>query len=125
MSRIPPTSAEACASLFSWFTGTTPRSDSSPAFTSALRPRAFADRSADIAGALEVSLFETSVLVHIVSRRARGLRLRRIRFRLAIYGKIDMAFPFNEQGQHPETRFSQLNTRPTDASIYAWAVPSR
>jgi hypothetical protein len=38
------TSAEACASLFGGFTGTTARSDSSPAYTSGVRLWAFPDR---------------------------------------------------------------------------------
>src|SRR5208283_5701742 len=40
-----PTSAEGCASLFGWFTGTTAQSDFSCTFTSAVRFMAFADRS--------------------------------------------------------------------------------
>src|SRR5919201_5289495 len=40
-----PDSAEACASLFAWFTGTTAQSDFSCACMSAVRFMAFADRS--------------------------------------------------------------------------------
>src|SRR5215470_15246255 len=40
-----PASAEACASLFVWFTGTTAQSDFSCPFASAVRFMAFADRS--------------------------------------------------------------------------------
>src|ERR1035437_3316010 len=65
------------------------------------------------------------VLMHIVSRRARGLRLRRILFRLAIYGGIDVAFPIDKQGRHPGLGFRSSIARPTDASVYAWTAPSR
>jgi hypothetical protein len=37
----------------------------------------------------------------------------------------DVAFPFCPQGRHPGEVFSQLDTRPTDASIYASAATSR
>src|SRR5947207_10115286 len=40
-----PDSAEACASLFDWFTGTTEQSDFSSTCMSAVRFMAFADRS--------------------------------------------------------------------------------
>src|SRR6266478_1285529 len=40
-----PASAEACASLFDWFTGTTAQSDFSSTCMSAVRFMAFADRS--------------------------------------------------------------------------------
>jgi len=40
-----PDSAEACASLFDWFTGTTAQSDFSCTCMSAVRFMAFADRS--------------------------------------------------------------------------------
>ncbi len=39
-----PASAEACASLFGWFTGTTAQCDFSGTYTSALWFMAFADR---------------------------------------------------------------------------------
>src|SRR5712691_1133469 len=42
---LSPASAEACASLFDWFTGTSAQSDFSCTFTSAVRFMAFADRS--------------------------------------------------------------------------------
>ena len=73
------TSAEACASLFGGFIGTPARSDSSPAYTSGVRRSAFPDRS---------PLWEhrrgLPVLVHAVSQRAWGLRLRGTTRRLAL-----------------------------------------
>src|SRR5215472_18933241 len=43
--RFAPASAEACASLFDWFTGTSAQSDFSCTSMSAVRFMAFADRS--------------------------------------------------------------------------------
>ena len=37
----------------------------------------------------------------------------------------DVAFPLCEQGRHPVRQFSELNTRPTDASVYASPAASR
>ena len=51
------TSAEACASLFGSFIGTTARSDSSGAYTSGLWLLAFPDRSPNFEDAPEVSRF--------------------------------------------------------------------
>src|SRR6266581_1694986 len=76
-----PASAEGCPSLFGWFTGTTAQSDFSCTFMSrrsvyglrgpvlVFRPR----RAGDL-----------PVLVHVVSQRARVLRLRRTYQSLAI-----------------------------------------
>ena len=53
-----PTSAEASASLFGWFTGTTAQCDFSGTYTSALWFMAFADRpSSTSKGVLEISRF--------------------------------------------------------------------
>src|SRR5262245_3825340 len=69
-----PDSAEACASLFDWFTGTTAQSDFSCACMSAVRFMAFADRSCSF----EQDVQEISRLsCMFVSQRARVLRLRK------------------------------------------------
>ena len=60
-----PTSAKACASLFGWFTGTTPQSDSSVACASAFRHYAFSDRPAESAGATEVSRFSCMLFLSV------------------------------------------------------------
>ncbi|MEO6923072.1 MAG: hypothetical protein ABI142_04550, partial [Bryocella sp.] len=52
-------------SLFGCFTGTTQQSDSSIAYTSALRLCAFADRSAFSADALEVSRFSCMLFLDV------------------------------------------------------------
>ena len=77
-----PTSAEDCSSLFGWFIGTMARSDSSRACMSdvaALRllgPASISDGPRRSRG--------LPVLVHVVSQRARVLRLRRTDWSLAI-----------------------------------------
>jgi hypothetical protein len=38
---------------------------------------------------------------------------------------VCVAFPLRYQGRHPDLRFSQLNTLPTDTSIYASTAASR
>ena len=68
-----PTSAEACASLFDRFTGTTAQSDFSSTCVSAVWLMAFADRPSS----LHEGGGDLPVLVHVVSQRARVLRLRR------------------------------------------------
>src|ERR1035441_4572590 len=69
-----PTSAEASASLFGWFTGTTAQSDFSNTCASALWFMAFAGRPwLSHQGVLEISRFSCMLF----SQRARVLRLRR------------------------------------------------
>ena len=60
-----PASAEACASLFGWFIGTSPRSDSSAAFMTALWLCAFAVRPAESAGTTEVSRFSCMLFLGV------------------------------------------------------------
>src|ERR1700686_2614509 len=76
-----PTSASGCPLLFGWFIGTIPESDSSETCLSAVWHNAFSDRSR----LCEPRSFRgLPVLVHVVSQRARVLRLRRADFPLAI-----------------------------------------
>ena len=100
---LPSTpSAEACASLFGGFMGTMASCDSSGACMSGLWLLAFPDRSPNVRGRPR----GLPVLVHIVSRRARGLRLRRVR-RAAreLAPPADVAFPQSGPGRHPNLSF--------------------
>src|SRR5271157_2026992 len=65
------------------------------------------------------------VLVHIVARRARGLRLRRARHRLANSADRQCCLPTVRTGSAPGSMFSQLNTLPTGTSVYASPAASR
>ncbi len=65
------------------------------------------------------------VLVHAVAQRAWGLRLRGITRRLALSVGACVAFPLRKQGRHPDLWFSQLDTLPTDTSVYASTAASR
>ena len=65
------------------------------------------------------------VLVHVVSRRAQGLRLRGILLALAFTGRFDVAFPLEPQGRHPHMGSRSSISWPTDASVYASAPTSR
>ena len=64
------------------------------------------------------------VLVHEVSQRARGLRLRGTRWRLAI--SSPPVWPSTiVTVSASQSAFSKLNTRPTDAAVYASRAASR
>jgi hypothetical protein len=65
------------------------------------------------------------VLVHVVSQRARGLRLRRTDGSLAIIANHRGAFLHRERVGVLVLRFSTLNTRPTDTPVYASSHISR
>src|SRR5271157_4841822 len=65
------------------------------------------------------------VLVHIVARRARGLRLRRARHRLANSADRQCCLPTVRTGSAPGSMFSQLDTLPTGTSVYASPAASR
>jgi hypothetical protein len=66
------------------------------------------------------------VLVHVVSQRARVLRLRRTGWTLASNAANRVAFPVTSEGRHPETTvFRSSIARPTDTSIYASSATSR
>src|SRR6516165_6233456 len=61
-----PTSAEVCSPLFGWFTGTTAQSDFSGTFMSAVRFRAFADRSCSLGqDVLEISRFSCMLFLSV------------------------------------------------------------
>ena len=63
----------------------------------------------------EVSGLGDWVLVHTVSQRALGLRLRGISARTRDSALAGVAFPMHPQGRHPNFTFSKLNTQPADA----------
>jgi hypothetical protein len=65
------------------------------------------------------------VLVHVVSQRARGLRLRRTDCSLAVIANHRVAFLHQERVDILILRFSKLNTRPTDTPVYASSGISR
>ena len=50
------------------------------------------------------------VLVHVVSQRAQVLRLRRAGWPLASSAASRVAFPLSLRGQHPDPRFSKLDS---------------
>ena len=57
----------------------------------------------------EVSGFGDWVLVHAVSQRAWGLRLRGISARTRVIALAGTAFPLMAQGRHPILPFSKLD----------------
>ena len=66
------------------------------------------------------------VLVHVVSRRARVLRLRRIDSPLAISVAAVLPSSYSEWSRHPDLRaFRSSIAPPTDASVYASRDTSR
>src|SRR5438128_8963432 len=108
-----PASAEACASLVDWFTGTTAQSDFSSTCMSAVWFMAFADRL----------FFRTRrtrdlpVLVHVVSQRARVLRLRRTEQPLANSVAAVLPSSISERSRHPDpSAFRSSIAPPTGTS---------
>src|SRR3954447_12473003 len=77
-----PISVEDCSSLFDRFTGTMAQSDSSEVYLSAVWRNAFSEPISTLVESR--SLRDLPVLVHVVSLRARVLRLRRADLPLAI-----------------------------------------
>ena len=66
------------------------------------------------------------VLVHVVSQRARGLRLRRTDKPLAKYRSLSCCLPLiRRESASWNNDFSKLNTRPADTSVYASNATSR
>jgi hypothetical protein len=66
------------------------------------------------------------VLVHVVSQRARVLRLRRTGKPLAIYVGAVLPSSYSEWSRHPDLRaFRSSMAPPTDASVYASRNTSR
>ena len=107
-----PTSASGCPLLFGWFIGTIPESDSSETCLSAVWHNAFSDRSR----LCEPRSFRgLPVLVHVVSQRARVLRLRRADLPLAITRQAVLPSRIGETvgGPVPITFRSSI-ARPTD-----------
>ena len=101
-------SAESCPSLFGWFTGTTAQSDFSCTFMSAVRFMAFADRSWFCCPRRAGDL---PVLVHVVSQRARVLRLRRTEQSTRDYrGCLCCLPPLGTESASCSIGFSKLNS---------------
>ena len=122
MTRALPsaTSAEACASLFGDFIGSTARSDSSPAYMSGLWLLAFPDRSPQ-GNTEEVSRFSCILLrgvpgVFDYAGPDVGSRFIAVR---------PCCLPTVRTGSAPGSMFSQLDTLPTGASVYASPAASR
>src|SRR5271167_1215474 len=101
-----PGSAEDRSSLFAWFIDSMARSDSSEACASAVWLYAFADRPRPPFGARRSR--GLPVLVHVVSQRARVLRLRTARSRLSRNSRV--AFLQSGESRRPGLRFSKLNS---------------
>ena len=108
-------------SLFGWFIGTSPQSDSSAASMPALWLCAFAVRPAESAGTTEVSRFSCMLFL----QRARGLTTTGDSACPRDDGQADVAFPCNGYRSASPSKFSKLNTRPTSAPVYASTATSR
>ena len=83
----------------------------------AVRPEAFARRPA--ACSPNRRLRGLPVLVHEVSRRVGGLRLRRAVQGLALAFPVHVAFRLRQGRRRPDCAFSKLNTQPTYTPVYA------
>src|SRR5208282_5089574 len=100
---LSPGSAEDRSSLFAWFIDSMARSDSSRACVSAVWLWAFADRPRPLAGARRSR--GLPVLVHVVSQRARVLRLRRTVCSLALSRNSRVAFLQSGESRRPGFAF--------------------
>src|SRR5882724_94532 len=121
-----PGSAEDRSSLFAWFIDSMARSDSSRACVSAVWLWAFADRPRSLAGPRRSR--GLPVLVHVVSQRARVLRLRRTNCSLATIAKQPCCLPpirresaswfafFEVQSPGPPIPLSTLRATPRDVT---------
>src|ERR1700719_966247 len=119
-----PGSAEDRSSLFAWFIDSMARSDSSRACVSAVWLWAFADRPRSLAGARRSR--GLPVLVHVVSQRARVLRLRRTDCSLAIIAKQPCCLPpIRRESASWFCVFRSSIARPTDTPVYASGDTSR
>ena len=119
-----PGSAEDRSSLFVWFIDSMARSDSSRACASAVWLWAFADRPRSLAGARRSR--GLPVLVHVVSQRARVLRLRRTDCSLAFIAKQPCCLPpIRRESASWFCVFRSSIARPTDTPVYASSDTSR
>src|SRR5207302_6905128 len=109
-----PASAEACASLFDWFTGTTAQSDFSSTCMSAVWFMAFADRSCSFEQDVrEISRFSCMLFL----QRARVLRLRRTEQPLANSVAAVLPSSISERSRHPDpSAFRSSIAPPTGTS---------
>src|SRR5580692_11462715 len=118
-----PTSAEGLPPWFGWLTGTT----STVRLLQRVRVRIAA------CGLRGPALIvrprragDLPVLVHVVSQRARVLRLRRTQQPLAICAAAVLPSSYSEWSRHPDLRaFRSSIAPPTDASVYASRNTSR
>ena len=115
------TSTKACAPLFGGFIGTIASCDSSEAYMRAVRPqpspagpplfwRTSRRSPGSRAYSCSACLGSTTTRDHSPARVNVG---------------VCVAFPIRKQGRHPDLRFSELNTQPTDPSVYASTAASR
>jgi hypothetical protein len=119
--RLPSAlSACACALLFERFIGTMPRSDSSPAFMSVFGFRLHAPacycsqapaRSLGSRACCFFACVGSSTTQDSIDTRATV--------------SMNIAFPFWQQGRHPDWLFRSSIAQPTNASVYASAPTSR
>src|SRR5712671_1720913 len=118
-----PSSANSFPSLFEWFIGTPPLSDSSVTCTRVLWLFAFTRRPAAVFCRRHHR--GLPVLVSEVSGRVRGLRLRRADLVLTISPLVILPSALAERRRRPDCKFSKLNTLPTYPLFYASMVASR
>ena len=104
---------EGFPSLLGCFTGTTRQSDSSITCMSALWLCAFADRSARLADALEVSRFSCMLFLDVPGSSTTP-RPASARDSVA---STDIAFPLSKQGRHAVRQLSGLNS-PAHRCLY-------
>ena len=121
---LSPGSAEDRSSLFVWFIDTMARSDSSSACVSAVWLCTFADRPRPPFGPRRSR--GLPVLVHVVSQRARVLRLRRTVCSLAINAIQPCCLPLiRRESASWFCVFRSSIARPTDTPVYASSNISR
>ena len=113
-------SADALPSWFEWFIGTMPLSDSSETYIRAVRPKPL-----PVGPSADGHLRGLPVLVSEVSRRARGLRLRRAVRETRAVASRPCCLPPSQGRRHPDGAFSKLNTLPTYSPVYASLDTSR
>src|SRR5260370_24504585 len=118
-----PFSANSFPSLFEWFIGTPPLSDSSVTCARVLRLIAFTRRPAAVFCRRHHR--GLPVLVSEVSRRVRGLRLRRADQVLTISPPVIFPSPLAEPPRRPHCKFSTPNTPPTSPPFHTSIIASR
>ena len=117
-----PTSAADCLALFGWLIGTTERSDSSTSFMRAVRllPSPAGLVSFSLPANAEVSRFSCMQFLSVLGVYDYAGPPTRSRFR-----HWACCLPLLSTESAPRISFTKLNTRPTDASVYASPAASR